>query len=137
MFHQAGGFPETEAGHHGGDDLRDGGKRMTARQTDAITDPQSIIAALQQRLDAALAREAALAEELAARDAALAERKQRLRRAGRISIRNNQCGQGDVLISERYGSRVRHHPRHAIRLCKSQLGGLQESMVNGASTSDP
>ena len=27
---------------------------MTARQTDAITDPQSIIAALQQRLDAAL-----------------------------------------------------------------------------------
>ena len=41
---------------------------MTAPQTDAITDPQSIIAALQQRLDAALAREAALAEELAARD---------------------------------------------------------------------
>ena len=41
---------------------------MTAPQTDATTDPQSIIAALQQRLDAALAREAALAEELAARD---------------------------------------------------------------------
>ena len=48
---------------------------MTAPQTDAITDPQSIIAALQQRLDAALAREAALAEELAAPTAELAERK--------------------------------------------------------------
>ena len=41
---------------------------MTAPQTDAIADPQSIIAALQQRLDAALAREAALAEELARRN---------------------------------------------------------------------
>ena len=48
---------------------------MTAPQTDATTDPQSIIAALQQRLDAALAREAALAEELAAPTAELAERK--------------------------------------------------------------
>ena len=47
---------------------------MTAPQTDAITDPLAVIAALQQRLDAALAREAALAEELAARDAAPAER---------------------------------------------------------------
>ena len=47
---------------------------MTAPQTDATTDPQSIIAALQQRLDAALAREAALAEELAAQTAELAER---------------------------------------------------------------
>ena len=47
---------------------------MTAPQTDATTDPQSIIAALQQRLDAALAREAALAEELAARTAELAQR---------------------------------------------------------------
>ena len=48
---------------------------MTAPQTDATTDPQSIIAALRQRLDAALAREAALAEELAARTAELLERK--------------------------------------------------------------
>ena len=48
---------------------------MTAQQTDATTDPQSIIAALQQRLDAALAREAALAEELAAPTVELAERK--------------------------------------------------------------
>ena len=47
---------------------------MTAPQITATTDPQSLIAALQQRLDAALAREAALAEELAARDAALAQR---------------------------------------------------------------
>ena len=47
---------------------------MTAQQTDAITDPQSM-AALQQRLDAALAREAALAEALATRAAELAERK--------------------------------------------------------------
>jgi two-component system, NtrC family, sensor kinase len=46
---------------------------MTAQQTDAITDPQSM-AALQQMLDAALAREAALAEELAASTAALAQR---------------------------------------------------------------
>ncbi len=51
-----------------------GGKRMTALQTSAITDPQSIIVALQKRLDAALAREAALAEELAARTAELATR---------------------------------------------------------------
>ena len=36
---------------------------MTAPQTDATTDPQSIIAALQQRLDAATGREAALAED--------------------------------------------------------------------------
>jgi hypothetical protein len=47
---------------------------MTAQQTDAITDPKSIIAALQQRLDAALSEKATLAEELAARDAALALR---------------------------------------------------------------
>ena len=48
---------------------------MTAPQTTATTDPQSIIAALQQRLDAGLAREATLAEELAARTAELLERK--------------------------------------------------------------
>jgi hypothetical protein len=47
---------------------------MTAPQTDATTDPQGTNAALQQRLDAGLAREAALAEELDARDAALAQR---------------------------------------------------------------
>ena len=46
---------------------------MTAQQTDAITDPKSM-AALQQMLDAALAREGALAEELAASTAALAQR---------------------------------------------------------------
>ena len=48
---------------------------MTAPQTEARTDPQSIIAALQQRLDAALARETTLAEELAVRTAELAARK--------------------------------------------------------------
>jgi hypothetical protein len=54
---------------------------MTAQQTDATTDPQSIVAALQQRLDAlrterdgALSEKTALAEELATRDAALAQR---------------------------------------------------------------
>ena len=47
---------------------------MTAPQTDAITDPLSIIAALQGRLDAALSEKAALARELAARTAELAER---------------------------------------------------------------
>jgi hypothetical protein len=47
---------------------------MTADQTEATTDPQRIIAALQGRLDAALAREATLAEELAARTAELAQR---------------------------------------------------------------
>ena len=46
---------------------------MTAPQTTATKDPQSI-AALQQMLDAALAREAALAQELAASTAALAQR---------------------------------------------------------------
>jgi GAF domain-containing protein len=46
---------------------------MTSPQTEATTDRQSIVAALQQRLDAGLAREATLAEELAARDAALAK----------------------------------------------------------------
>src|SRR3954470_1939655 len=48
---------------------------MTAPQTDATTDPQSAVAALQQRLDVSLAREAALAEELAAQTVELAERK--------------------------------------------------------------
>ena len=48
---------------------------MTTPQTAATSDPQSLIAALQQRLDVALAREAALAEELAASATALAERK--------------------------------------------------------------
>jgi hypothetical protein len=54
---------------------------MTVPETDATTDPQSIIAALRQQLeerraerDAALAREATLAEELAARTTALAQR---------------------------------------------------------------
>ena len=47
---------------------------MTAPQSDAMTDPQSIIAALQQRLDAALSEKAALADELAARTAELAQR---------------------------------------------------------------
>jgi two-component system NtrC family sensor kinase len=47
---------------------------MTAPQTTATTDPQSI-AALQRMLDAALAREAALTEELAARTTELLERK--------------------------------------------------------------
>ena len=47
---------------------------MTAQQTDATTDPRSIIAALQQRLDAALLEKAVLAEELAARTAELATR---------------------------------------------------------------
>ena len=47
---------------------------MTTRQPDATTDPQSIIAALRKRLDAALAREATLAEELAARTAELTQR---------------------------------------------------------------
>jgi PAS domain S-box-containing protein len=47
---------------------------MTVPQTTATTDPRGIIAALQQRLDAGLAREAALAKELAARDAVLTQR---------------------------------------------------------------
>jgi hypothetical protein len=47
---------------------------MTEQQTDATTDPQSIIAALQQSLDVALLEKAALAEELVARDATLAQR---------------------------------------------------------------
>ena len=46
---------------------------MTAPQTHATTDPQSIVA-LQQRLDAALTEKMALAEELAARNAELAAR---------------------------------------------------------------
>ena len=47
---------------------------MTAQHTDATTDPQSM-AALRQMLDAGLAREATLAEELAARTSELLERK--------------------------------------------------------------
>jgi len=47
---------------------------MTVHQTDATTDPQSIVAALQQRLDEALAREAALAEALATRNSEFGER---------------------------------------------------------------
>ena len=40
---------------------------MTAPPDDTTTDPQSVIAALQQRLDAALSEKAALAEKLADR----------------------------------------------------------------------
>jgi len=47
---------------------------MTVHQSDATTDPQSIVAALQQRLDEALAREAALAEALATRNSEYGER---------------------------------------------------------------
>src|SRR3954463_4116809 len=47
---------------------------MTTQQTAATTDPSSTIAALQQRLDAALSEKAALADALATRDAALAQR---------------------------------------------------------------
>src|SRR5471030_173097 len=47
---------------------------MTAHQADGTTDPRSVIAALQQRLDAALAREATLAEQLASRTAELGQR---------------------------------------------------------------
>ena len=47
---------------------------MSVPQTDATTDPRSTIAALQQRLDAALAQRVVLAEELAARTAELAQR---------------------------------------------------------------
>src|SRR5262245_14076172 len=42
--------------------------------TDATTDPQGIIVALQRRLDEALAREAALAEALATRNSEYGER---------------------------------------------------------------
>ena len=48
---------------------------MTTPQTIATTDPQGIIAALQQSSTRRLAREATLAEELAARTAELLERK--------------------------------------------------------------
>src|SRR5262245_15872825 len=47
---------------------------MTVPQADATTDPQSIIVALQQKLDAALSAKAALEHELAARTAELAKR---------------------------------------------------------------
>ena len=47
---------------------------MTAPQPTVTTDPLIMIAALQRRLDAALAREATLTEELAARTAELARR---------------------------------------------------------------
>jgi GAF domain-containing protein len=47
---------------------------MTAPPDDTRTDAQAVIAALRAERDAALAREATLAEELAARDAVLAQR---------------------------------------------------------------
>ncbi len=47
---------------------------MTVPQTGATTDPQSIIAALQQRLDAALSEKAALAEALTTRNSEFGER---------------------------------------------------------------
>jgi hypothetical protein len=47
---------------------------MTASSVDTTTELHAVNAALQQRLNEALARETTLAEELAARDAALAQR---------------------------------------------------------------
>ena len=63
---------------------------MTAQQTDAIPDPQSM-AALQQMLDGALAREAALAEELAARTAELASAAANSASGLRSSRRRSTC----------------------------------------------
>ena len=47
---------------------------MSVPQTNATSDPQSIIAALQQRLDAALSEKAALTEALAERNSEFGER---------------------------------------------------------------
>ena len=47
---------------------------MSLPQTDATSDPQNIIAVLQQRLDAALSEKAALAEALALRNSEFGER---------------------------------------------------------------
>ena len=47
---------------------------MSLPQTDATSDPQNIVAVLQQRLDAALSEKAALAEALALRNSEFGER---------------------------------------------------------------
>jgi hypothetical protein len=47
---------------------------MSVPQTDATSDPQNIVAVLQQRLDAALSEKAALAEALALRNSEFGER---------------------------------------------------------------
>jgi two-component system, NtrC family, sensor kinase len=71
---------------------------MTAPQTDATTDPQDIIAALQQRLDEGLAREAALGKELAACTAELAERNTEC--SERIEEKAGTLGDAEALASE-------------------------------------
>ena len=68
---------------------------MTSPPDDTTTDTSAIIAALRAERDAALAREAALAEELAARTAELATQ-QRIRRADRASGRDHRRAEGDV-----------------------------------------
>src|SRR6185503_6061027 len=72
--HQAGGFRETEAGHHGSASRCDAEGRMTAPPDDTTTDLHAVIAALRAERDAALAREAELAEALARRNTEFGER---------------------------------------------------------------
>ena len=103
---------------------------MTAPQTDATTDPQSIIAALQQRLDAALAREATLAEELAARDAALAAAQQRVRRADRASGRDHRRAEGDVGLAGRSTTGVRSDRSPGGELCNGPTAACTNTMAN-------
>ena len=77
---------------------------MTAPPDDTTTDLHAVIAALRAERDAALAREAALAEELAARDAELATRNSDIRRADRASGRDHRRAEGDVGLARRYAA---------------------------------
>jgi len=99
---------------------------MTAPQTAATTDTQSTIAALQQRLDAALVEKAVLAEALTARDAALTQRNSEY--GERIE---QQAATIDVLkaMSASPGDTQPVFDlivRRAVELCNAQSGGLFE-----------
>ena len=95
---------------------------MTATQDDTIAELQRAIAELRRERDAGLAREAALAEALAAAQ-------QRIRRADRASGRHHRRAEGDVRLTGRYATGVRSDRAPGRELCDGRR--LRSLRVDG------